>query len=159
MSNVGYTSAAPRSIVDRNMKIDNANYRVFPRPGLCLALARHANQLDIEEVYDLLLSSPLLQLEDVSLIFFFPLDIMNPLFSFLADKILNYVSTSENLNFAGRCDRAAAGVPTGGRRNSFPRTWSKYFVLVISRGFEIMSTFRTVDSMSKYHTQTSLKNL
>ena len=84
---------------------------------------------------------------------------MNPLFSFLADKILNYVSTSENLNFAGRCDRAAAGVPTGGRRNSLPRTWSKYFVLVISRGFEIMSSFRTVDSMSKYHTQTSLKNL
>ena len=141
------------------MKIDNANYRVFPRPGLCLASARHANQLDIEEIYDLLLSSPLLQLEDVSLIFFFPLDIMNPLFSFLADKILNYVSTSENLNFAGRCDRAAAGVPTGGRRNSLPRTWSKYFVLVISRGFEIMSSFRTVDSMSKYHTQTSLKNL
>ena len=94
MSNVGYTGAAPRSIVDRNMKIDNANYRVFPRPGLCLASARHANQLDIEEIYDLLLSSPLLQLEDVSLIFFFPLDIMNPLFSFLADKILNYVSTS-----------------------------------------------------------------
>ena len=138
MSNVGYTGAAPRSIVDRNMKIDNANYRVFPRPGLCLASARHANQLDIEEIYDLLLSSPLLQLEEVSLIFFLS-TIMNPLFSFLADKILNYVSTSENLNFAGRCDRAAAGVPTGGRRNSLPRTWSKYFVLVISRGFEIIS--------------------
>ena len=119
------------------MKIDNANYRVFPPPGLCLASARHANQLDIEEINDLLLSSPLLQLEDVSLIFLST--IMNPLFSFLADKILNYVSTSENLNFAGRCDRAAAGVPTGGRRNSFPRTWSKYFVLVISRGFEIIS--------------------
>ena len=72
---------------------------------------------------------------------------MNPLFSFLADKILNYVSTSENLNFAGRCDRAAAGVPTGEKRNSFPRTWSKYFLLVISRGFEIISSFRMVDSM------------
>ena len=82
MSNVGYTGAAPRSIVDRNMKIDNANYRVFPRPGLCLASARHANQLDIEEIYDLLLSSPLLQLEDVSLIFFFPLSwILFSLFS------------------------------------------------------------------------------
>ena len=55
------------------MKIDNANYRVFPGPGRRLASARHANHLDIEEIYDLLLSSPRPQHEGVSLIFFFPL--------------------------------------------------------------------------------------